>query len=401
VTRYARLADDKKTCGKIRLNHKRNKSQDQTENIDQAAKDFRYEDCKDEYWNPEQFSLLWGTPVWDQASEAQRVKLNQLYWVAYYAQIISAEIATIFFNQTSAAGLFGIEGFRDVCDMLDLESSQERAHINAFKTVGNAVEEELFGERLFGYDMRTPYAETMIFPDSSALKRFWKGVQLRCFGMLSSGNAFIACQYFGIRGLRTLNGKLVQHQLSQYFAKHPDQDNAPLPSAISYYHFMDESYHFNSSTIISQDVVNSLPEPTGFERSIANLAVTGCQRDHFNFSALVNGIFWHDPAAFQTTYRLLRSKLFGMDRGEALQMIRKCYAEDNDGLQASWATHRTAVGSYKAYVEHMPFLSAANRDMQLMSTSGVDAMLTKNRRALRRFVPDDSLIVSQGRLAPA
>ncbi len=36
------------------------------------------------------FSLLYGTPLWEQADSGQRVKLNQLYWVAYYSQIISA-----------------------------------------------------------------------------------------------------------------------------------------------------------------------------------------------------------------------------------------------------------------------------------------------------------------------
>ena len=108
------LLDDRKTIGKIRLNHKRNKKQDQTENIDVEAKRFDYAACRGEYWNPPRFSLLWGTPIWDQASEAQRILLNQLFWVAYYSQIISAEIATIFFNQTSAAGLYGVEDFREV-----------------------------------------------------------------------------------------------------------------------------------------------------------------------------------------------------------------------------------------------------------------------------------------------
>ena len=139
------LARDKKTTKKIQINHKRNKKQDHTELLDECAKAFNYEDCRDEYWNPEEFSLLYGTPLWDQADEGQRVILNQLFWVAYYSQIISAEVATIFFNQTSAAGLYSIEGFREVCDMLDLESSQERAHINAFKTVSEQFEMEVFG----------------------------------------------------------------------------------------------------------------------------------------------------------------------------------------------------------------------------------------------------------------
>jgi len=42
-----------------------------------------------------------------------------------------------------------------------------------------------------------------------------------------------------VSGLRTLNGKLVQHRLSTYYMQHPDRENAPLPSAMSYWHFID------------------------------------------------------------------------------------------------------------------------------------------------------------------
>ena len=229
----ATLVNDTKTYKRLQINYKRNEKQDHTALLDRAAADFDYAACRHEYWNPERFSLCYGTPIWDQASPAQKVLLNQLYWVAYYSQIISAEIATIFYNQTSAAGLYALEDFRLVCDTLDLESSQERAHIAAFKAVSEAVEHELFGRRIFSYAMRGPYDETMVHVDAGALARRWKQLQLRTYGMLSAGNAFIACQYFTVRGLRTLNGKIVQHQLSQYYANHPDRDAAPIHSAIS------------------------------------------------------------------------------------------------------------------------------------------------------------------------
>jgi hypothetical protein len=149
------MLDDVSTCRKLSMNLRRNIEQDHTAQIDACAAGFRYEDCRDTYWNPEPFSLLWGTEVWQQASAAQRVILNQLYWVAYYAQIVSAEIATILLNQIAAAGMFSLEDFRLVCDNLDVESKQERAHINAFKKVGEEVEHQIFGERLFTYPMRS------------------------------------------------------------------------------------------------------------------------------------------------------------------------------------------------------------------------------------------------------
>ncbi|WP_199246633.1 P-aminobenzoate N-oxygenase AurF [[Phormidium] sp. ETS-05] len=379
------LLENQQVYRRLEINYTRNKKQDHTQLLDAAAAAFSYEDCRDEYWNPEEFSLFYGTPLWEQASPSQRVILNQLYWVAYYSQIISAEIATILFNQTSAAGLYALEDFRLVCDMLDLESAQERAHINAFKTVSNQVESALFGQRIFSYPMRGPFAETMIFADTNALKAWWKKLQLRAFGMLSSDNAFLACQYFTVRGLRTLNGKLVQHKLSNYYQHHPDKDNAPIPAKISYYHFMDESFHFNSSTIVGHDVVKCLKQPTEFEKFAANLGLKGCQKDHYNFSVAINGIFWYDPALYPAIYQVLRSPVFGMDDAEAKQMMRLCFTEESDGLHRSYQTHREAVASYQAYLEKVDYAWSVNKEMSLMAANSIPKYLATQKRALAKF----------------
>ena len=391
--RFATLSDDAITCKKIEINYRRNKKQDHTALLDDAGNQFSYAQCKDDYWNPESFSLLYGTPIWEEASASQRILLNQLYWVAYYSQIISAEIATIFFNQTSAAGLFGMEHFRQVCDMLDLESNQERAHIGAFRKVIDEVEHTLFGGRLFGYPMRSPYAETMIFKDSGPFKRFWKGIQLRAFGLLSSGNAFIACQYFLIRGLRTLSGKLIQHQLSQHYkslaAKNASSQavdaSIPIPSRISYYHYCDESYHFNSSTILSHDVIHSLPPPTLFERTVVNLGVLGCQKDHAPISAIVKGIFWNDACAFKTVYDILRSPHFGLEHQDTINKLERSFCHENDGLHQAVETHSIAQNSYRQYLADLDFISKKNKDMAVMRKSNIAQTLRRNQQAMSTF----------------
>jgi hypothetical protein len=380
------LLDDQKTYKRLELNMSRNRKQDHTQLLDAAAAQFDFAACKDEYWNPEQFSLCYGTPIWEQSTPAQRVILNQLYWIAYYSQIISAEIATIFFNQTSAAGLYAVEDFRLVCDTLDLESMQERAHINAFKKVSEATEHALFGKRIFSYAMRGPYDETMVHGNSDMLRDAWKQLQLRTFGLLSSGNAFIACQYFTVRGLRTLNGKIVQHQLSHYYAKHPDQARAPVPSAISYYHFQDESYHFNSSMLISKDVLGSLPAPTRFESMVANMALRGCQKDHYHFSAAINGIFWYDPSLFAPIYEVLTSKHFGLDKKGALDLLQRSFGQESEGARLSHKTHETACESYKKYLgEGLGYVNRENREQRIMSGSTLEKHLSENRAALKRF----------------
>ena len=379
------LLENQKVYRKLQINYTRNQQQDHTQLLDQAATSFKYEDCKNEYWNPEEFSLLYGTPLWEQSSSSQRLILNQLYWVAYYSQIISAEIATIFFNQTSAAGLYAQEDFRLVCDMLDLESIQERAHISAFKNISTQVETALFDKRIFTYPMRSLFTETMVFADTNTLKRWWKKIQLQFFGLISSDNAFLACQYFTVRGVRTLNGKLVQHKLSNYYQKHSDQDNAPIPAKISYYHFMDESFHFNSSTILSHEVVKCLKPPTAFEKLVANLGIKGCQKDHYNFSVAINGIFWYDPALYSAIYQVLRSPIFSMTDLEAKDMMRKCFTEESEGLHRSYATHREAIESYKVYLEKVDYAWKSNKEMSLMSANSIPKYLETQNKAFTSF----------------
>lgn len=379
------LLDDAKTLRKLDLNYRRNKSQDNTPQIDALAEEFRFEDAGDHYWNPEMFSLLYGTPLWEEASESQRVRLNQLYWVAYYSQIISAEIATIFFNQTSAAGLYAMEDFRLVCDTLDLESAQERAHVNAFKRVGEKFEEAVFGERIFTYPMRGPYTQTMTHADSNRVKNFWRWIELNAFTLLSSGNAFIACQYFAVRGVRTLNGKLIQHQLSRFYSKSEEKDLAPIPAKISYCHFLDESFHFNSSTIISHDVLRSLRAPTRFERWVANRALHGSQTDHYHFSTAINGLFWYDPALYAKVYKILRSPLFGMDDAEAKEMMRRCFAQESEGLHLSARSRQIAIDSYREYLADIDYVDRTNKEMMIMRRNSIEKHLETNRRELKKF----------------
>lgn len=382
---HASLRDDQKTCRKLELNLRKNRDQDSTQEIDRLAVQFDFQTCHDQYWNPEAFSLLFATPLWESATPDQRVKLNQLYWVAYYSQIISAEIATIFFNQTSAAGLYAVEDFRTVCDILDLESAQERAHINAFKTIGEAFELAVFGKRLFTYPMRGPYVATMLFRNSNQVKDFWRQIQLNSYSLLSSNNAFIACQYFAVRGVRTLNGKLVQHKLSQFYARSTEKDTSPVPAQISYYHFLDESFHFNSSTIISHDVLTALPDPTSFEKWVANRTLHGTQRDHFHFSTAVNGLFWYDPALFQNVYEILRSPLFSMTDADARQMMWQCFATESEGLHLSAKSREIAMESYKEYLADLPYVDQTNREMTIMGRNSVTQHLKTNRNALKAF----------------
>jgi hypothetical protein len=233
--------------------------------------------------------------------------------------------------------------------------------------------------------MRTPFTETMVYADTNKLKTWWKKIQLQYFGLISANNTFLACQYFTVRGVRTLNGKLVQHKLSNFSQKHPQQETAPIPAQVSYYHFMDESFHFNSSTIISHDVISCLPTPTKFESLVANLGVWGCQKDHFHFSAAINGIFWYDPALYGKIYEVLISPIFNMSDQDAKEMMRRCFTQESEGLQRSFTTHQEAINSYKVYVEKLDYLWVRNREMSLMSANSIQRYLETQKIEFQRF----------------
>ena len=149
---------------------------------------------------------------------------------------------------------------------------------------------------------------------------------------------------------------------------------------------MDESFHFNSSGIISHDVLKSLKSPTKFESWVANTALRGCQKDHYYFSTAIKGIFWYDPALYPVVYKLLRSSVFNMNDNEAKQMMRDCFTKENDALHQSYKIHETAAASYRAYLEPIDYVDRDNKHMSYMSKSSISEYLVTNRRALERFI---------------
>ena len=381
-----RAVDTDKAWKKLALNHKRNVSQDQTDALDAAAAGFDWATDADRPWCPEAWSLLHGTALWEAASETQRLRLNQLYWVAYHSQIISAEIATIYFNQTSAAALYAVPDFRPVADTLDLESRQERAHIAAFQRIGTAVEQALFGRRVFTFPMRGPFEPTMIYSDLSWFRQKVRRFELAAFGLLSSGSAFIGSQYFTVRGLRTLNGKMVQSHLSGWYRQSERAEgDAPVPTQVSWHHFQDESFHFNTSALIGRELVAALPAPTSFERYLVNRALAGCQDDHTPVSVTLRGLFWHDPAAFDAVLALLESPVFGMKRKDALHWMTRSYGEPSEALSASHAFQDAARADYAQFLADLPWVSAENRTLARMAVGRPDRTLATNRAAITRY----------------
>ena len=127
------------------INYRRNTESDYTEKIEELDKHFDYNSNSDYYWSEPELSLLYGTPLYEQASPSQKRALNHLYWATQYNQTAATEANAVLYNQVTA-GVFSLMGGYDtLCKELDLETAQERHHIHAFHMMGYKTKRALLG----------------------------------------------------------------------------------------------------------------------------------------------------------------------------------------------------------------------------------------------------------------
>ena len=116
-----------------------------------------------------------------------------------------------------------------------------------------------------------------------------------------------------------------------------------------------------------------------------NLGIRGCQRDHYHFSAAINGIFWYDPALYSAVYQVLRSPHFEFSDREAKVMMRQCFTQESEGLHRSYHNHQEAIASYKVYLDKVKYLWHSNQELSLMSSNSIPQYLATQQRALRQW----------------
>ncbi|MBD2153045.1 hypothetical protein H6G02_00775 [Leptolyngbya sp. FACHB-16] len=138
-----------KTIRITEINYRRNTESDFTEKIEELDRTFKYESNQDYWWSEPELSLLYGTPLYDEASPSQRKALNHLYWATQYNQTAATEANAILYNQVTAGVFSTVGGYGVLCDELDLETAQERHHIHAFHSIGYKTKKALLGQSGF------------------------------------------------------------------------------------------------------------------------------------------------------------------------------------------------------------------------------------------------------------
>ncbi|NJR59420.1 MAG: hypothetical protein HC769_11545 [Cyanobacteria bacterium CRU_2_1] len=420
------------------MTHRKNADSDYTEKMKELGKSFNYSSHSNDYWSEPELSTLYGTPIYETASPSQKLALNHLYWAAQYAQVATDEAAAVVYNQLTSGVFSTISGYGTLCQELDLESHQERDHLRTFQTIAYKTKLALLGETalmknpLYGkkldkprFTFSLPSSQVLTFQDS--ILRFVSNIMLKnkadyCYSpylkdrdkegksipapaggiFVPSGSQalqkflilhwgsspFMACQYYSGRFVANMLLKSYEYGYVKHFKKLEEKGQSiPAPTAVSYYHFLDESFHTTTSQLIARDVRKDFSKPTAYEKFVANLQLYGLQRDVLSgISAGVPSVFRDDASFLLMYYRLLRSPVFDMSVQEALHWMQRCLCEEHEGFHANVKSHQRLLSSLRNFFDGFDYLWPMNREMRLMASGDVNnKAIQRNARAFNQF----------------
>lgn len=430
------------------INYQRNTDSDYTENIEELDKNFNYTSNSNHYWSKPELSLLYGTPLYDQASPSQKLALNHLYWVTQYNQTAATEANTVLYNQVTA-GVFGaFSDYETLCQELNLETEQERHHIHAFHTIGYKTKRALLGATAFnagtkakssqnGLSRRLAGKTSQIFTfnwQSSPLSPFQdsalrfitnkvllknqahcysqylrdleekgEGIPAQMTGLLGQlgpkpvlqfftlncgTSPFLACLFYVTRFMANMLIKNYEYDYVQYYRELEKSGSfIPTPTAVSYNHLMDEAFHTTTSQLIAQDLYKDFGKPTAYEKFLANLTIYKAQSVALSgLSGGLPAIFRSDDTFILSFYKLLQSPVFNMSQEEALQWLEKCLCQEHDGFHLTLKYHQRLLTDLRRLLNPIDYLWPVNREMRVMASGGsINKAIQQNVKAFEQF----------------
>ncbi len=142
------------------------------------------------------------------------------------------------------------------------------------------------------------------------------------------------------------------------------------------------------SRVLSQEMYKDFPNPTAYEKFIANLSIYMVQKA--SFSGL-SGVFPHrylkdDLFLMTFIYELLQSPLFGMSPREALHWMDRCFCCEHEGFHLAMKNHQHLLSDFRRFFSNFGYLWPVNREMRLMVSGGnIDRTIKNNIKTLRQF----------------
>lgn len=430
------MAKEKKYAKLIEKTYQNNSDSDYTEKIEELTKSFKYEDNKDSYWSDPEQSLLYGSPLYEVTSPAQKVALNHLHWFANYNYISNSESETVTFNQVTSSVFEAVGGYETLSRELCFETEQEYYHINAFRKVGLMSASALIGKKGLNALLKWNSYKLTLGRDSFATYKYYtlRAVAKRMMsgskreysaylhdleqknqfiltapttGMLGrslefslplqsffnfnwgSGSPFMACQFYTIRIIANLYLKNMEHSIAKYYKKLENKGEfIPAPTAISRNHFLDESFHTTISGLLAKDMYKAFAKPTAYEKFVGNMAIYMMQRGTLGglSSVLPHRYFGDDCTVMELVYRLLQAPVFGMSSEDALHWMERCFCQEHEGFHVASKNRQRLLAEMRRFFENVDYLWPVNREMRLMASLGsIDTAIQNNKKTFKQF----------------
>ncbi len=431
------------------INYKRNIDSDYTEKIEELDKSFTYSSNRSRYWSPPELSTLYGTPLYAQTTPTQKLALNHLYWATQYNQTAATEANAVLYNQVTAGVFSALKGYDTLCQELELETAQERHHIHAFHTIGYKTKKALLGQtafsaplqgklqksaknglaakkasqNFFSFDLQS--SPMSAFQDSAfrfitnkvmlknqaqyysqylrALEEKGEFIPAQTTGLLGQiapkpllkfftlncgSSPFLACVFYVTRFLANMLLKNYEYRYVQHYRElEKNGEFIPVPTAVSYNHLMDESFHTTTSELIAQDLYKDFSKPTAYEKFIANATIYRAQGVGLSgLSGGLPGIFRTDDSFLLSFYKLLQSPVFNMSDREALYWVEQCFCHEHEGFYLNLKYHGRLLADLRRFFADMDYLWPVNRELKLMASGGsIEQAIRSNTKAFEQF----------------
>ncbi|WP_230966532.1 hypothetical protein [Nostoc commune] len=436
---------------RIEKTYQNNKDSDYTEKLKELGNEFNYAKNSNYYWSKPDLSLLYGTPLYDAASETQKLALNHLYWVGNYNHTAVSEASTSIYNMVTSGVFRAVGGYETLCDELDFETEQESYHIRTFQKIGYKSKMAIVGKTILGNSLygktakdnnswlsllipqpvqeyftssqgSSPFsiqrdntlsaiAKTMLSDKKQYYSQYLRNLEekgepipapadglagriaprhwLRFYTVHWGMSPFMACQYYSLRYTANAILKNQEYPYVRYYRELEQKgEYIPAPTAVSYYHLLDEAFHTTISQTIARDMYKDFPKPTAYEKFISGLIVYQIQRNLLSgLSGVLPGrCVYDDKMLMLFYYKLLKSPLFGMETKEALNWMEKCFCQEHEGFQTGLKYHHSLLELMRRLFSRLDYQWAVNRDMGIMAAgASIDKAIQNNIPVFKEF----------------
>lgn len=424
----------------IEKTYQNNSESDYTEKIRDLGNEFNYASNSNYYWGNPELSLLYGTPLYDAASSSQKLALNHMYWAGAYSHTAVSEATTSLYNTVTSGVFRAVGGYETLCRELDFETEQESYHIRTFQKVSFKTKIAIVGKSFFGNsvyrktekenswlknllsqgnsrfsayrdDALIAVAKTMLGDKKQYYSQYLRDLEekgepipaptdglggrsaprywLRFCTMNWGISPFMACQYYSLRYAANANLKNFEYEYVKEFRELEQKgEYIPAPTAVSYYHLLDEAFHTTISQTIARDMYKDFPKPTAYEKFVSGMTIYMLQQNLLSglSAVLPNRCVADDTMIMLYVYKVLKSPLFNMGTTEALLWMEKCFCREHEGFHTAVKYHQSLLSYMQRLFGCLDYQWKINREMGVMAKgASISKAIESNIKTFKQF----------------